>query len=438
MSNSLSSIILIGVVWLLLITTLFVRRQSPVRRTSRALTETRVVHEGGTGIVRPRRRPLPAETLYHSDPDAEIELVEAEPEQVVFDDTRDPVVPVVPAVVDGDVVAYRALDDDDTGEFEPVSPAMSAHDVIVTHAEVGTAVDTETDTETDTEADAGVDTGAHTVVDVEDAGDGEDPGDGEAADETGDRGTVNGIRGTGDHRFTVVDTAYIRGGDIYVAEATDDELSAYTTDAGAESDTASDAVSGAGSDTASDAVADVDSEAEVRDGEITEEDLDFVASRRGRGVYDPVTSRELAQRRLARRRRVLGILVAVTLVSLVAAVTLGGAAWMLSMLGVALTGVYLYSLRKQTVAEQELQRRRLARMRRARLGVRHTDDRELGVPDRLLRPGAVILETDDSDPLFADLDYAEVTFAGFDEVDVAVDPAPDMGQPDGYPAVRVV
>ncbi|MDN6677045.1 MAG: hypothetical protein L0L80_09685, partial [Corynebacterium variabile] len=89
MSSSLSSVILIGVVWLLIITTLFVRRHSPVRRTSKALSETRVVHEGGTGIERSRRRPLPAESLYHADPDADLELVEAEPEQVVIDDTRD-------------------------------------------------------------------------------------------------------------------------------------------------------------------------------------------------------------------------------------------------------------------------------------------------------------------------------------------------------------
>ncbi|MGO2873158.1 MAG: gephyrin-like molybdotransferase receptor GlpR, partial [Corynebacterium variabile] len=136
MSSSLSSVILIGVVWLLIITTLFVRRHSPVRRTSKALSETRVVHEGGTGIERSRRRPLPAESLYHADPDADLELVEAEPEQVVIDDTRDHTrddaddipdaapplsVPPVPSVIEGDVVEYRTLDDVDTGEFAPVA-----------------------------------------------------------------------------------------------------------------------------------------------------------------------------------------------------------------------------------------------------------------------------------------------------------------------------
>jgi hypothetical protein len=42
-------------------------------------------------------------------------------------------------------------------------------------------------------------------------------------------------------------------------------------------------------------------------------------------------------------------------------------------------------------------------MRRARAGVRSTDDSELGVPDRLLRPGAVALEIDDEAPEFAAL-----------------------------------
>ena len=64
-------------------------------------------------------------------------------------------------------------------------------------------------------------------------------------------------------------------------------------------------------------------------------------------------------------------------------------------------------LRRQAVEERELRHRRLARMRRARLGVRNAEDDELGVPDRLMRPGAVILETDDNDPALSNLEYAD-------------------------------
>ena len=46
-------------------------------------------------------------------------------------------------------------------------------------------------------------------------------------------------------------------------------------------------------------------------------------------------------------------------------------------------------------------------MARARLGVENPHDREYDVvPSRLRRPGAVVLEIDDEDPIFEHLDYA--------------------------------
>lgn len=436
MSSSLSSVILIGVVWLLIITTLFVRRHSPVRRTSKALSETRVVHEGGTGIERSRRRPLPAESLYHADPDADLELVEAEPEQVVIDDTRDgvdhipdsappqsvPPVPPVPSVIEGDVVEYRTLDDVDTGEFAPVTAGDAGFPVdgdtgddeifaepTVTDEETVEETVEETDEETDEDAETESDTMA------------EDDHD----DEVGEVGEVGEVAEVAEivpdepaRRFAVVDEAYIRGGDIDVSVGTDDELLVVK-------------------DTAEES----DEDAAFSDDEITEDDIDYLVSHQGRGIYDPVASRQLAEQRQARRRRVLMVLAAVTVLSLIGAVALSDALWIVALAGAALTGTYLYSLRKQTLAERELQRRRLARMRRARLGVRNTDDRELGVPDRLRRPGAVVVESDDDDPEFAALEYADVTFAGYDDVqDASYDSGyDDYGYPgDGQPTVRVV
>ncbi|MDN6536982.1 MAG: hypothetical protein L0K73_09290 [Corynebacterium variabile] len=424
MSSSLSSVILIGVVWLLIITTLFVRRHSPVRRTSKALSETRVVHEGGTGIERSRRRPLPAESLYHADPDADLELVEAEPEQVVIDDTRDHTrddaddipdaapplsVPPVPSVIEGDVVEYRTLDDVDTGEFAPV--AAGDADLPVD----GDAGDDEifvepTVADAETAEDAEMDSAAESDTVAED----------ECDDEVADLAEVAEIvPDEPARRFTVVDEAYTRGGDIDVSVGTDDELLVVK-----------------------DTAEEPDEDAAYSDDEITEDDIDYLASHQGRGIYNPVASRQLAEQRQARRRRVLLVLVAVTVLSLIGAVALSGALWIVTLAGAALTGMYLYSLRKQTLAERELQRRRLARMRRARLGVRNTDDRELGVPDRLRRPGAVVVESDDDDPEFAALEYAAVTFAGYDDVqDEVYDSGydDDYGYPgDGQPTVRVV
>jgi len=428
-SSSLSSVILIGVVWLLIITTLFVRRHSPVRRTSKALSETRVVHEGGTGIERSRRRPLPAESLYHADPDADLELVEAEPEQVVIDDTRDHTrddaddipdaapplsVPPVPSVIEGDVVEYRTLDDVDTGEFAPV--AAGDADLPVD----GDAGDDEIFVEpTVTDAETAEDAEMNSVAESDTVA--EDEHDDEVAEvaEVADLAEVAEIvPDEPARRFTVVDEAYIRGGDIDVSVGTDDELLVVK-----------------------DTAEEPDEDAAYSDDEITEDDIDYLASHQGRGIYNPVASRQLAEQRQARRRRVLLVLVAVTVLSLIGAVALSGVMWIVTLAGAALTGMYLYSLRKQTLAERELQRRRLARMRRARLGVRNTDDRELGVPDRLRRPGAVVVESDDDDPEFAALEYADVTFAGYDDVqDEVYDSGyDDYGYPgDGQPTVRVV
>lgn len=428
MSSSLSSVILIGVVWLLIITTLFVRRHSPVRRTSKALSETRVVHEGGTGIERSRRRPLPAESLYHADPDADLELVEAEPEQVVIDDTRDHTrddaddipdaapplsVPPVPSVIEGDVVEYRTLDDVDTGEFAPVAAGDADLPVDGDAGDDEIFVEpTVTDAETTEDAEMDSDAESDTVA--------EDERDDEVAEVADLAEVAEIVPDEPARRFTVVDEAYIRGGDIDVSVGTDDELLVVK-----------------------DTAEEPDEDAAYSDDEITEDDIDYLASHQGRGIYNPVASRQLAEQRQARRRRVLLVLVAVTVLSLIGAVALSGALWIVTLAGAALTGMYLYSLRKQTLAERELQRRRLARMRRARLGVRNTDDRELGVPDRLRRPGAVVVESDDDDPEFAALEYADVTFAGYDDVqDEVYDSGyddDDYGYPgDGQPTVRVI
>ena len=72
-----------------------------------------------------------------------------------------------------------------------------------------------------------------------------------------------------------------------------------------------------------------------------------------------------------------------------------------------MTLLYLGYLRRQTRIEERVRRRRTQRMARSRLGVENTEDRDLDVvPSRLRRPGAVVLEIDDEDPVFEHLDYA--------------------------------
>ena len=81
-------------------------------------------------------------------------------------------------------------------------------------------------------------------------------------------------------------------------------------------------------------------------------------------------------------------------------------AWWVCGSATGITVLYLAYLRRQTRIEEKVRRRRMHRMARARLGVENAADREYDVvPSRLRRPGAVVLEIDDEDPIFEHLDY---------------------------------
>lgn len=145
--------------------------------------------------------------------------------------------------------------------------------------------------------------------------------------------------------------------------------------------------------------------------ELSEEDLEFAARRRGRGGYDPEADAAATANRYHRRQRTLLILVAFLIGSLIAAGVAGGMVWIAPALIFALTVGYLAVLRQQVQQERALRARRIRHMRRARLGVRSAESQELGLPARLRRPGAVVLELDDDSADFAELPYTHATFA---------------------------
>jgi uncharacterized membrane protein len=128
-----------------------------------------------------------------------------------------------------------------------------------------------------------------------------------------------------------------------------------------------------------------------------------VASRRRR--LDTKTAAAVSARKYAFRKRML-VAVAVVLVgSAIAAFEVSPAAWWACGSATAFTVLYLGYLRRQTRIEEKIRRRRAHRMARARLGVENAYDREFEVvPSRLRRPGAVVLEIDDEDPIFEHLD----------------------------------
>lgn len=420
------SLLLIAAVWLVLLAPLLLRNQKPVRRTAQALSETRVLHRGGS-TLKAKRKLKPAEGLYMSSDDEELELVDAEPEYVLLEDEdstagatsdkprglralmstkgsergedskrsedredsvdaevvdgevvdaeveeADPVEAeakstetteqaaanadgseaadegseqVVAAASTGSAVRYTAQDEMDTGEFSPVKKAELSADAVEAGAESAESADSS---------------------DASDSTESAEPAEEQSARQAA---------------YAAVPTEYVRGGDVKASPDLVDHVDAApegkNLDILEESD------------------------------ELSEADLKYLAARRGRGVYDPVASARLARERQNRRKKVLLVLLALCVLTFGASLALGSGVWLTFVAMVAFTAFYLVMLRRQAIEERELRHRRLVRMRRARLGVRNTEDDELGVPDRLIRPGAVILETDEDDPAFSNLEYAD-------------------------------
>lgn len=129
------------------------------------------------------------------------------------------------------------------------------------------------------------------------------------------------------------------------------------------------------------------------------------AARRRR--YESKTAAAVGARKYKFRKRMLTVLTMLVVASAVVAFTVAPVAWWACGSLAAVTLLYLAYLRRQTRIEERLRRRRAQRIARARLGVENTDDHEFDVvPSRLRRPGSVVLEIDDEDPIFEHLDYA--------------------------------
>ena len=398
-----SAILLIAVVWLVLLAPLLLlRSKQPVRRTSEALNETRVLISGdvnaddvdGFNARSLKRMPTmrtlrPAEASHVYSDDEVLELVDAEPEYVVFDDDdadrgsfplsrwaqrlgrrdeRD-----TPEVVDAEIVEDDAVAEGDAA-VEDVED-----DAAVEDSPVDEAPDETVDDEVDNEPAAKPRSGASFSHD--ETATGEFPAvtaDTATEQEAADVDTVD------------LPVAYLRGGDVDTRVATDDEVEELQ-------------YARVDDDYLSSDLGELSNESS----EVTEEDMAYVNSRRGRGVFDPVASQRVVKARMRRRAQILTGLIVLTILATIAGGIGGGSMWIAAAVMLAFTLLYLVALRRAHVEETRLRRRRLARMRRARLGVRNTEDAELGVPDRLRRPGAVIMEADDMDPEFQNFNYID-------------------------------
>lgn len=425
------SLLLIAAVWLVLLAPLLLRNQKPVRRTAQALSETRVLHRGGS-TLKAKRKLKPAEGLYMSSDDDELELVDAEPEYVLLEDedsaagaksgkprglralmntkgserSEDS---VDAEVVDGEVVDAEMVDtevvDAEAADAEAVDAkaktaeateqtdangdgsdaadkgsgrgAEKVSEKVVAAASAGSAVRYTAQDEMDTGEFSPVKKAEMSAESAESSGSSESS-DSSDSTEHAEQSEEQSARQAA---YAAVPTEYVRGGDVKASPDLVDHVD--------------EAPTGKNLDILEDS------------DELSEADLQYLASRRGRGVYDPVASARLARERQNRRKKVLLVLLALCALTFGASLALGSGVWLTFVAMVAFTAFYLVMLRRQAIEERELRHRRLVRMRRARLGVRNTEDDELGVPDRLIRPGAVILETDEDDPAFSNLEYAD-------------------------------
>ena len=451
MSSSLL-LVLIVVVWLFVLAPLVVNTRQPIRRTSEALGRTRLLHQGGESVATRRRRPTLSERDVRT-PDEEVdeslETVDAEfddardadrdsgrradrardlDDDILIDDLDDARADV-PAVVEGDVVyelepgasgarTAESLDDeavaDDPGDSG--SGADSAADSLDDDGRVAAAADSDSGADADSDADSDAVTKAET--------------DAERADGTAERRSVADAHAAdvraylSPEDFLVVDDATAVTADSG-ADATadsDDADAAATSDGAAKAadrDEAAliddDEARGDSDGTTADAVDSADSveragDADDFDDTLTDDDLAFAERRRGRGGFDPVSDARYSETRFARRRRSVGMLAAFIVVGVILGALVGGWTWWVPLAGAGLMVLYLVYLRRTVIAENELRARRIRRMKMARLGVRNSEDEELGVPERLRRPGAVVVELDDEDPDFADLPYATYEF----------------------------
>jgi hypothetical protein len=123
--------------------------------------------------------------------------------------------------------------------------------------------------------------------------------------------------------------------------------------------------------------------------------------------YESKTAAAVSARKYKFRKRMLMAMGVVMVATAAAAFLVSPTFWWACGTVAAMTLLYLGYLRRQTRIEEQVRRRRAQRMARSRLGVESTQDPEFDVvPSRLRRPGAVVLEIDDEDPIFEHLDYA--------------------------------
>jgi hypothetical protein len=135
-------------------------------------------------------------------------------------------------------------------------------------------------------------------------------------------------------------------------------------------------------------------------------DSEFVPQRRGRGGFDPEADAIARAARYSFRQRTVLASFFVLVMSAGLGVLVSPIFWWAFTVTLVGLSSYLFYLRRQVRIEEDIRRRRMTRLQRSRLGVESRSDPELNLtPERLRRPGAVVMEVDDEDPEFDHLEH---------------------------------
>ena len=371
MPNSLLWVCLVAI-WLFVLVPMVVKSRPTVRKTTDAAMSTRVLYRGGRAIAKTRRRM--AAGRHPHDPDWEPPVREyrktakatAATDAVDVQDATTTKVPV--------------------GKSEPASVSVKT-----------VAAPSQTKTVDNSDGDVDATTDDKTVV-VEDA----DIESSDHRDAVAERDDENADADRDDRGVedADLDGAELEDADHDDADHDDAEIEADYEDADHDDVDHEDA----------------DYDDADYDDDLTDEDIradeaadqaeqDEVARRARRGGFDPEADRERSDKRYRFRQRVMAALGVLALFGIAAGFVLGSVGWILAAATVVALVGYLAFLRRAVRNEQRIRRQRMQRLARAK---RQEEERRAHpevdpraeVPRRLRRPGAIVLEIDDEDPIF--------------------------------------
>lgn len=350
-------IVLILIVWIIVLAPMLSGGVKKIRRSGEGYEETRVLHEGGSEPVVSRRRPklTAADVHQHAASDDDVELVEAEDEQVLIDDA-----PPLRSIFRKDVAATE-----ETPVVIDAEPVEDAEDAENTENGDRTVEAVETE-------DAAAEGGSTRVeLDTEDSACSEDSADSaDSADE---------------ERYELRE-AYESPADFGYVDEVDEVDEAEKAESSRTEVEAPAVQASVGADAL----------------EPDDSDIAFAKTRRGRGGYDPERERAARAERFRRRQRTFLGLIVLFVAAFVLAFVAGGWTWVLPAIAVALNVWFFIAARGAVRKERALHQRRVRQLRRARMGV-DLAQRPQSAPGERRRIGSVILDLDEEHPDFESL-----------------------------------